>query len=379
VAIFPCAYKNGRRIYLVDTPGFNDTTKSDAQILEYVSVFFSALYSKKIMLAGLIYLHRISDNRMEGSSLLNLEVFQKLVGGEALQNVVLATTMWDTRLTIEAVQEATAREEELMTDYWADMLHEGSKVFRQDDGLRSAMKIIDYLMYLDGDGIVTEIARELIDKKLTHKQTGAGKVIQKELLEAEEHFATKLANNERRHSRAIEEGKLETAKKLEEQKSIIVAQKEKHDKDMEIMDRTFKESQNKLEREIENLMQQNAAAARKAIDDKRELKAVKDRELLRDKELKALTDKTAQSEVEFKTKMDGMEAQRKREKAEYDAKIDALTAQKESEIPKKSIGATVLGVGTMVVGVLTLQPAVVVAGAAVAGGGGLGIARRAMK
>jgi hypothetical protein len=33
---------------------------------------------------------------MEGSSLLNLEVFEKLVGGEALQNVVLATTMWDT-------------------------------------------------------------------------------------------------------------------------------------------------------------------------------------------------------------------------------------------------------------------------------------------
>jgi len=38
--------------------------------------------------------------------------------------------------------------------------------------------------------------------------------------------------------------------------------------------------------------------------------------------------------------MDGMEVERKREKAEYDGKIDALTAQKESEIPKKSIGAT---------------------------------------
>jgi hypothetical protein len=129
------------------------------------------------MLAGLIYLHRISDNRMEGLSLLNLEVFQKLVGAEALHNVVLATTIWDTMLTIEAVQEANAREEELMTKYWADMLHEGSMVFRQDDRLRSAMKIIDYLISLDSDGVVTEIAREFIDKKLTQKQTGAGKVI----------------------------------------------------------------------------------------------------------------------------------------------------------------------------------------------------------
>ena len=90
-------------IYLVDTPGFNDIIKSDAQILEYVFVFFSALYSKKIILAGLICLHRISDNRMEGLLFLNLEVFQKLVGGEALHNVVLVIIMWDTILTIEAV------------------------------------------------------------------------------------------------------------------------------------------------------------------------------------------------------------------------------------------------------------------------------------
>jgi len=316
---------------------------------------------------------------MEGSSLLNLEVFKKLCGREALNNVVLATTMWDTRLTVEAVQEANDREEELMTDFWADMLHEGSKIFRQDDGLRSAMRIIDYLMSLDGDGVVTEIARELIDKKLTHKQTGAGKVIQKELLEAEERFAKKMADVERRHERAIKEGNKETARKLKEQKDRLDAQKDKHDKDMEIMDRNFKESQKELEEQIEKLTTKNEEAAKKAESDERELRELKKREVERDKDLKNLRDKTAESEADWKTKMDELRAEHKRTNDENEARLNALTAEKESNIPKKSIGATALGIGTMVLGAVTLQPAVVMAGAAVAGGGSLSMARQASK
>ena len=63
--------------------------------------------------------------------------------------------------------------------------------------------------------------------------------------------------------------------------------------------------------------------------------------------------------------MDGLRAEQKRTNDGYEARLKALTAERESDIPKKSIGATILGVGTMVLGAVTFQPAVVIAGAAV--------------
>jgi chromosome segregation ATPase len=192
-------------------------------------------------------------------------------------------------------------------------------------------------------------------------------------------FAKKMADNERRHERAIREGNKETARKLKEQKDKLNAQKVKHNEDMKIMDRNFKESQKKLEQQIEELMTKNEEAAEKAKNDERELREIKKREVDRDKDLKDLRDKTAQSEAVWETKMDGLRAEQKRTNDGYEARLKALTAEKESDIPKKSIGATILGVGTMVLGAVTFQPAVVIAGAAVAGGGGLSMARRAMK
>jgi hypothetical protein len=65
---------------------------------------------------GIIYLHRISDVRMQASAKKNLFMFKKLCGDDALKNVILATTMWD-RMT-EA--DGTARELELTStpDFW---------------------------------------------------------------------------------------------------------------------------------------------------------------------------------------------------------------------------------------------------------------------
>ena len=43
---------------------------------------------------SLLYFHRISDNRMAGTLLKNLRMFEELCGKDALKNVIL-TTMWD--------------------------------------------------------------------------------------------------------------------------------------------------------------------------------------------------------------------------------------------------------------------------------------------
>ena len=49
-------------------------------------------YEKDIKLAGIIYLHRITDNRTGGNP---YRMFEMLCRDQAFEKVVLVTTLWD--------------------------------------------------------------------------------------------------------------------------------------------------------------------------------------------------------------------------------------------------------------------------------------------
>jgi hypothetical protein len=67
--------------------------------------------------AGIIYLHKITDNRLAGFGLKNLEMFQALCGRSCLRNVVLATTMWDKVMEPSRLQVVENKELQLKTSY----------------------------------------------------------------------------------------------------------------------------------------------------------------------------------------------------------------------------------------------------------------------
>ncbi|OCH83803.1 hypothetical protein OBBRIDRAFT_742684, partial [Obba rivulosa] len=69
-----------RNVTLIDTPGFDDTTKSDTDILKMIAVYLSTTYENGYKLSGVIYIHRISDFRMTGVSRRNFTMFRKLCG-----------------------------------------------------------------------------------------------------------------------------------------------------------------------------------------------------------------------------------------------------------------------------------------------------------
>ncbi|KAL4255627.1 hypothetical protein AB1N83_011959 [Pleurotus pulmonarius] len=56
------------QIVLVDTPGFDDTNMSDTRVLNMVAEWLRETYNNQMKLAGIIYMHRISDNRMTETS-----------------------------------------------------------------------------------------------------------------------------------------------------------------------------------------------------------------------------------------------------------------------------------------------------------------------
>lgn len=96
-----------RTVYLIDKPGFDDTKKIDTEALSEIALLLGDPYRNKILLSGIIYAHRITDIRMQGSAKKNLLMFRQLCGQDALNKVVLVTTMWDKVSNDEGVKRET--------------------------------------------------------------------------------------------------------------------------------------------------------------------------------------------------------------------------------------------------------------------------------
>lgn len=135
---------------------------------KFVSIYFHS-YSDNKLLSGIFYLHRITDNRMAGTPLRNLQVFRKLCGKDALDRVYLTTTMWD-----EVDEHVGDRRLNLLeTMYWKTMITQGAKVVRcNDDG--SPKKLIRDI--LDGESIRKSVLLqdEMVELRKELKETAAG-------------------------------------------------------------------------------------------------------------------------------------------------------------------------------------------------------------
>ena len=170
---FPYASAN---ITLVDTPGFNDTTKSDTQVLLEISTWMSSNYKKGKLLSGIIYLHHITDVRMSGSSMKYVKMFQRLCGPNALKNVLLTTTRWS---DVDQAQ-GERREGELRNgDFWGELITEGAAITRFMGTRESGLELIDKLMGNKPKPL--DIQDQMVEKNMAMAETEAGKFINGEL------------------------------------------------------------------------------------------------------------------------------------------------------------------------------------------------------
>ena len=109
---------------------------------------------------------------MGASSVKHLRTFEKLCGKNALQNVILVTTMWD------EVDEATGeREEERMkTRYWNKMLERKSTTGRFMGTYESALQLLEPL--IDAANLKRSsllIQDEMVDMGKQLSETSAGR------------------------------------------------------------------------------------------------------------------------------------------------------------------------------------------------------------
>src|SRR5882672_4969397 len=106
------------------------STDSDLEDLSHTS------YSKK-HLAAVIYLHQISDVRVDGCAFMNFQRLAGLCAQKAIPNVVIITTMWKK----VSEKEGTDREEELKQKFLDEMLANGCRTERFEDTYESAWHI----------------------------------------------------------------------------------------------------------------------------------------------------------------------------------------------------------------------------------------------
>ena len=157
-------------VVFIDTPGFEAEGLSDSDILvmiaqwlkrrsvtwcRHVHTRLTSSYCsghRNVRLSGILYLHRISDNRMTRTPLKNHRIFRELCGTDALQHIVLTTTMWD-----EVPEgEGDRREHELCTSYWKAMSQQGSTVARFSGTMKSAWSVVEPFLLEANDRVTAQ-------------------------------------------------------------------------------------------------------------------------------------------------------------------------------------------------------------------------------
>ncbi|KAK6823710.1 hypothetical protein RU639_006286 [Aspergillus parasiticus] len=179
---------NGQRVHLIDTPGFDDTDLSDTEILKTIATYLQGEEGTYIQLTGLLYLHRISDVRMQGSALKNIRMFRSLVGENNMANVVLVTTRWNSVTRDEGV----SRLRELLEKdkFWGGMIAAGARHEALLNVEVDCQRIVQSL--LRQHPVELEVLRELKAGK-SLEQTGAGQVVSAELRKMEQKHAEEIA------------------------------------------------------------------------------------------------------------------------------------------------------------------------------------------
>ncbi|TDL14529.1 P-loop containing nucleoside triphosphate hydrolase protein [Rickenella mellea] len=169
-------------VVLVDTPGFNDSSMSDTEVLRLIAKYLVTTHKAGTKLTGVIYMHRIADSKVEGGTRRNFRMFQQLCGSKHLRQVVIVTTWWD---KVDGIV-ALARERQLCEGetLFRPMLAAGAKMMRHemrlDEGFSSAQAVLNHLLQLNPTDL--NIQTQLVKEKRSLPVTDAGSVINHDLI-----------------------------------------------------------------------------------------------------------------------------------------------------------------------------------------------------
>ena len=295
----------------MDTPGFDDTDRSDTEVLREIASWLTASYSSSIKLHGIIYLHRITDPRMQGSGMRNLHMFKKLCGDQNLSNVVMATCQWERVLEVDGIE----RERQLKEtkNFWGYMIERGSQVHRHYNTRESALGLIDSLVggTTSRPKIVLDIQAQMVDQGKDLASTGAGQAIDNAISNERERFARQIADSQADMREALASRDRETAEMLAQ-----------HQEEMNARVRKLDTEHSALQVSLKRLQEERFEKMKKALEEAERVSA-EAREMME----ASKREQEQRQKILEKAKEDA-DAKHKQEMAELQAKVDAMQLPK---------------------------------------------------
>lgn len=209
----------GRTVRLIDTPGFDDTQRSDTDSLGAIATALALLYRTGIPLVGVIYLHRISDTRVGGSSKKSIRLLEAMCGPEAYPGIAVVTTMWD---KLSNRSDGDRREAQLVADpeFFGPLFSSSPPaITMRYTGVRSSAEAIvqELLLRSQERPIVLQIQRQLVDENLALEDTEAGMFVDSGLSQLQKQLQSELEELEQVLAEAQDE--VTSAQLKEEQQS----------------------------------------------------------------------------------------------------------------------------------------------------------------
>ena len=201
-------------------------------------------YSAGVKLAGVIYVHRISDDRFGGLAAKNFRMFRELCGEKTLKNVALMTNMWG-RVTPE---QGADRERQLKDKHFKAAINKGAQLCRYTDTPESARTILRTI--LKNQPVVLKIQHELIDEQKGIERTGAGQELTREICNALVKYRSNIEELRRAIREVAEDGDEDSREELEEEKIGLEAEAERLRKDLDGMRSKFEEARREMERRM---------------------------------------------------------------------------------------------------------------------------------
>jgi len=211
---------DGEHFVFIDTPGFDDPKRSNADILVDLTTWIGMfLGGRKI--TAVLYFHDITTAKLHGSAERNFAMFSKLIGSDAMRNVGLVSTHWDA----VPVNVATDREKYLKNGLWKIMTIQGAKTYRLKNDYDSCHALVKDFMRKRP--VFTKIQTELSEEGYHLSETDAGAslvseveariVAQKETVE----YLTKLLSKPRLWDQDGRDERMEVVEELEKSERIL--------------------------------------------------------------------------------------------------------------------------------------------------------------
>ncbi|KAK1833479.1 P-loop containing nucleoside triphosphate hydrolase protein [Podospora conica] len=168
---------SGTRLTLVDTPGFNDQTRNDIDILHEIALFLSSKSFPPI--SAVVFTHAITDIRVTGSSRMNLNIAKALCGETFYPRLALLTTMWNKVPSDEVGEQCKRREDQILKSptFWGEMLTNGCRHARFDSCTTSGMDFLKQLLNLGEPNTDSFQFQQELRAGLLLENTKAGMII----------------------------------------------------------------------------------------------------------------------------------------------------------------------------------------------------------